>query len=88
MYLTSSDWFIAFIMVSAVHSFTSAISSPRKRCSSLSMSNALRSGSVVALVTPMDSQNRIDFGQFQDLLLWHKEQGMACTGVDVAEPEN
>ena len=39
------------------------------------MAQAIRPGSVVALVTPMDSKNSIDYNRLEELLIWHQESG-------------
>jgi 4-hydroxy-tetrahydrodipicolinate synthase len=36
---------------------------------------AVRGGSVVALVTPMDEKNNIDYKALKDLLQWHVKEG-------------
>ena len=41
----------------------------------LMMVNPIRGGSVVALVTPMDKDNNIDYKTLQDLLRWHVKEG-------------
>lgn len=38
-------------------------------------------GSIVALVTPMHSDGRIDYDGFKSLIDWHVQQGTHCVGV-------
>ena len=48
----------------------------RKRTFSLSMIIPVRSGSIVALVTPMTENNSIDFPKLESLLKWHIAEGL------------
>ena len=48
----------------------------RKRTFSVSMIIPVRSGSIVALVTPMTENNSIDFPKLESLLKWHIAEGL------------
>lgn len=66
-----------FLAFSIVEAFLSSPKSSlyRDRCSSLSMVQKIRPGSVVALVTPMNDQNGIDYTKLEELLQWHISEG-------------
>ena len=49
----------------------------RGRALQLSMITPIRSGSIVALVTPMTKTNEIDYPKLESLLKWHIAEGMA-----------
>ena len=55
----------------------------RRKAFDISMIITVRSGSIVAIVTPMMENNAIDYVKLDSLLKWHIQEGIKASGLQL-----